>query len=322
MKIKISIENSNITNTSAALATVLYSEITGAITLSQTYFYNNYGTLEFFNDTNIFEPSLMVFAASGISITFQNCELINGNVIKMKETNTIIVRNCKIYNFSNYNYNNGGGFISVTQTNTIVIRDAFFINCHAINGNGGVIYAGNSTFISIQHTLFQQNSALHNGGIIYALETNIEIDQSNFTSNIAFNQNGGIICMLGLQESQEYATAAIYITDSIFEKNIVYNGSGGVIYTEQGNLEIWQSFFIKNQAAMNGGSIFVFNTAKTLQNNIERSQFLGNQANVNGGAIYSKYTNIYICITINLLLILQKIMELYTTKMDIFTWIL
>ncbi|WP_067041607.1 Ig-like domain repeat protein [Methanobrevibacter sp. YE315] len=144
---------------------------------------------------------------------------------------------------------------------------------------GGAITCPNSDYtptVNINNCTFIDNYAEY-GGAIYMLGGSLDITDSLFINNYAYNFGGAIAC--------EYGTN-IKISKSKFLNSHSVADAGGAIYTRQATLNL-NNVNITNSSATFGGAIASLNTAFT-------SNYLKVQdcsAKWDGGAVYHMYGN-------------------------------
>ena len=230
-----------------------------------------------------------IFALIGGEIT--NCTFIN-NTAK-EDGGAIFTPYNKILIFDSSFINNtavdGGGAIYTLSYSEIT-------NCTFINNtakeDGGAIFASNDETL-IFDSSFINNTALDGGGAIYA-QTTLSIIHSNFTYNYALH--GGAITSVSspsfylkdvnfINNSAELSAGAIY---SMFSKNYFYDSYfincssliGGAI-CDLNSFSVFSGLNFKSNKATKGGAIYkMYNTIS-----INDSTFISNRAN-DGGGLY------------------------------------
>ena len=230
-----------------------------------------------------------IFALIGGEIT--NCTFIN-NTAK-EDGGAIFTPYNKILIFDSSFINNtaldGGGAIYTLSYSEIT-------NCTFINNtakeDGGAIFASNDETL-ISDSSFINNTALDGGGAIYA-QTTLSIIHSNFTYNYALH--GGAITSVSspsfylkdvnfINNSAELSAGAIY---SMFSKNYFYDSYfincssliGGAI-CDLNSFSVFSGLNFKSNKATKGGAIYkMYNTIS-----INDSTFISNRAN-DGGGLY------------------------------------
>ncbi|MDR0608702.1 MAG: hypothetical protein LBG58_01160 [Planctomycetaceae bacterium] len=161
-----------------------------------------------------------------------------------------------------------GGAIYLGDNGTLNMSSSLFeynqVNTKKTDSSGGAIYTGTGAKINLSNGRLEKNSAYADGGAIYSVSEdgntsvgNLIIDGTNFIANFSETANGG----------------------AIFTGDTVIHGEG--------------TTFSQNQAAKNGGALYVNHANKdTFVININNSQFDQNTAQ-KGGAIYLNATGVY-----------------------------
>jgi predicted outer membrane repeat protein len=190
-----------------------------------------------------------------------------------------------------YNRAEDGGVAELCSANIEIANSAFLENL-AWAGNGGVIYTGNecgrnADDITIDASIFAGNTSDDNGGVLWAENDSlITIDDSEFYDNTS-GYGGGV----GWIES-----ADVEISDSFFGGNLAYE-EGGAFDFEDGNyMRINRSTFVDNSSgAFGGGYAPVSNDGGAIDFGangagvylgVFDSVFEGNYATSDGGAIW------------------------------------
>ena len=138
-----------------------------------------------------------------------------------------------------------GGLFHIQLTNTTIIEANF--NHNRADNNGGIMYTTGGTTI-INNTKMDQNSAGNDGGVIRSYMSGVNIYDSRVTSNRAEN-SGGVFCT-------EQSNLTIGRTSFVRNKA----SAGGVLQAEQGISTINQSLFLNN-TAHTGGVMHINNQA-------------------------------------------------------------
>ena len=144
---------------------------------------------------------------------------------------------------------------------------------------GGAIYTeykeGYNPKVTIVNSTFENNMAAY-GGAIYMKSGSLDIADSQFINNIAFNYGGAIACE---------NTANITISRSKFIRNYALSDAGGSIYIRTCNgFKADHLEFINSSAAF-GGAITTLNCEVTLS----YVNFYNSTALWDGGAVYHMY---------------------------------
>ena len=165
-----------------------------------------------------------------------------------------------------------------SATNT-VFEDGFGSKPdHYGNNYGGAIFTinGNSnSYITVDNCTFKSNYAEY-GGAIYMNDGSLNVSNSIFYDNIAYNYGGAIAC--------EYA-ANITISKSKFYNSRSLNDAGGSIYIRQSSKFNEDHVDVVNSSSTFGGAITTLNTPVSL-NYVNMAD---NSAKYDGGAIFHMY---------------------------------
>ncbi len=155
-----------------------------------------------------------------------------------------------------------GGAVAAYSADATIPEGAIvdILSCDFVSNNsesdGGAVYAGRKSTVTIDDVLFEGNSATEGGALYVTGESAVDVSKTKFISN---NTN---------------------VTD----------GCGGAITVRSSKLNIDASEFDKNSAEKNGGAIYVSYIGTSKYNsdvNITNTVFTENNAKKYGGAIYS-----------------------------------
>ncbi|AWX32008.1 Ig-like domain repeat protein [Methanosphaera sp. BMS] len=278
------------------------------------------------------EGGCSAFYSNSGTITLKNLIIINGHNDYNNKGGAIHIEGSAQYTIINCTFNNNwaedyGG--AIYSAGDLTIINSTFKSNNVEDDDGGAIYCEKS--VTLENCLFEKNHANVDGGAIYSKnnvnvskntrfieneangassqcyggairsEANVEVNNSTFTSNKAYDYGGAI-----------YAnTASIY--SSTFSENKVDDNDGGAVYVES-TIDVRDSSFYNNQGCVDGGAIFSKNNVNvkntTFRSNkveshkvavedyggairaegdvtINGSTFYNNQARFRGGAIES-----------------------------------
>lgn len=164
----------------------------------------------------------------------------------------------------------GGGAIYASGCSGITVEDSVFEE--NTTGNAGGAFSV-STAIDIKNTTFAKNEADKKGGAIYASST-VNVYNCIFTENTS--ASGGAICV----NSGTTSTVGCTFTNNTAT-------TGGAINVSSGTLTVTESAFTENKATKNGGAINMSNedTTVVITATITDSDFTENEAGTRGGAI-------------------------------------
>ncbi len=170
---------------------------------------------------------------------------------------------------------NNGGILYATN---IVFSQGYGCSQDVYGNNyGGAIYSSNSdSEVTIKNCTFLDNYAEY-GGAIYMYGGSLDIIDSMFINNFAYNYGGSI--------AGDYGTG-ITISRSKFLNSYSMVDAGGAIYTRVATLKI-SNVDIINSSATFGGAIATLNT------NVSLNGFNAYNctAKWDGGAVYHMYGN-------------------------------
>ena len=226
----------------------------------------------------------------GVNVTFENSKSIASNGVNyiggaISCSGELKLTNCI---FKNNSADLGGAIFALVGGE---ITNCTFIN-NTAKEDGGAIFASNDETL-IFDSSFINNTALDGGGAIYA-QTTLSITHSNFTYNYALH--GGAITSVSspsfylkdvnfINNSAELSAGAIY---SMFSKNYFYGSYfincssliGGAI-CDLNSFSVFSGLNFKSNKATKGGAIYkMYNTIS-----INDSTFISNRAN-DGGGLY------------------------------------
>ena len=230
---------------------------------------------------NIHAGTLRIRSVARIFInesTFVNTGAVYGGAIYSVGNNvSVTVINS---NFSHCSAYGSGGAIYVSQGSLVVVNSSFDSNrAGGDRGSGGAVYVEGGSVAIVQCT-FINNFAHIDGGAIFCTKCHsLSINASNFTSNGAVRNGGGIYA----------GSKLITISQSVFKNNTAQKG--GAIQLLNGRLSLTVSYFINNTANVQGGAIYM--SGDSIQ--VNESSFINNTAlRMSGGAFYcgGDYANI------------------------------
>nr|WP_292798572.1 Ig-like domain repeat protein [Methanobrevibacter sp.] len=177
--------------------------------------------------------------------------------------------------------------INIVNHGTISIRDCIIEDGVATpgmynNSFGGAIYNPGEhydPYLYIHNSTFKRNYAEY-GGAIYMTHGTLNITDSRFEDNVAYNYGGAIAAG---------DNSNIIIKNTIFINDRSINDAGGALYFKKGNVTVSDSTFEKCSATF-GGAICDLNSYTTITN----SKFNSNTASYSGGSVYSLYGSLYV----------------------------
>jgi len=189
--------------------------------------------------------------------------------------------------YSNVSNSNGGWhgirFDNISLTNdTSLFTYTNFRNGKATGtGNdrcGGVIFARQTTKLTVDHCNFTNNRSIGDGGAIYALQSTIRISNSVFSNNKSSGNAGAMY----LKKS------SCNLSSIMFNSNQVLNavGFGGALYIDTSTVRFVNSLISKNTARY-GAGLFMNVTSAVLNNNT----IAENTGAVMGGGLFCVSSN-------------------------------
>lgn len=221
--------------------------------------------------------------------TFQKCNSYEGGAIKNSENSLLNIGECKFY--SNYGKKIGG---ALHNSSKISLADCTFEDNHA--GQGGAIYASQTSILEISDCRFDKNGAgkmagaINNtgnaqmnvlncrfgenhadyGGVI-GNEGNLTLEGCHFKANFA-NDNGGVISNF----------SAVELRDCEFSSNRAEK-EGGVIENHENGFFDMDNIHFNDNSANDGGAIGNNGTIR-----LSDSWFIANRTTGNAGAIVNR----------------------------------
>lgn len=154
----------------------------------------------------------------------------------------------------------GNGSRIFNTTAALTLQDLVLSGNGTVNGNGGVIYAGNA--VSMDNVVVSGGNvtgltnAAGNGGAIFLAGDGSALSLTDVTmrSNAAQNDGGALAmqCSLGVNP---YASHTINVLRSLFQGNAAGTGAGAISACGNSFLTISASTFSQNQSATNAGAI-------------------------------------------------------------------
>ena len=194
-----------------------------------------------------------------------------------------VLNNSKIINLKNITLSD----FTIINKGTLTAENTIFSNGYALsidkyeNSYGGAIYTpynNTKTFtVTIDNCIFENNYAEY-GGAIYMDGGILNITNSQFINNTAYNYGGAIAC--------EYNTR-LNITKTQFYNSKSINDAGGSIYLKYVNFTL-NRVDIVNSTSTFGSAITALNSNLT----ILRLNAYNNTAKYEGGAIYQLYSSL------------------------------
>lgn len=262
------------------------STITRASSFASASMITNKGALTL---TNITLDGNNVETATSVAGGIVNCDgMSNGSGISLTVTTGATLQNSRANR--RYMYYGGGGAIYALRT-ALTINGGTFINNHSGSSydqsgsgdyvcHGGAIYVSQLTELTVTGATFIGNTSLNSGGAIYidnSYSKSVSIENCTFSNNKAY-VDGGAICN---------NASKLTVTNSTFTENKTTTGNGGAVYSRflpNDPNEISGSTFTKNEAALDGGAMYIYPTGGALSA-ITNCEISENKAGRNGGGI-------------------------------------
>ncbi|MDO5860785.1 MAG: hypothetical protein Q4Q55_08610, partial [Methanobrevibacter sp.] len=143
------------------------------------------------------------------------------------------------------------------------------------NNWGGAIFtdvnnANDNSYVSVDNCTFKDNYAVY-GGAIYIGAGSLNVSNSLFYNNIAFNYGGAIACEYG--ENVTISKSKFYNSKSLYD-------AGGSIYIKQSSKFNADNIEVANSSSTFGGAITTLNTPTYFA----YVNMANNSAKYNGGA--------------------------------------
>ena len=244
--------------------------------------------------TNIISRNSLIKAIASF-VTFKECIFSNiSSKLGMFSLSSSIIRSFKktnaIHNKVN-GFNHGSVYLHSTEC--ILLNCTFHNNTVTGQyGSGGALYISNSN-ITVQHSLFNGNTATYSGSAIEMRKTRGSLINCTFERNSAkllpekmgFGRGGAISSGLG---------SNITAQQSLFKENTA-TYSGGAIHMQKTRGSFFNCTFERNSAKRlpekmgsgRGGAIF---SGLVSNITVQQSLFKENTATYNGGAIHMQKT--------------------------------
>ena len=262
-------------NSAAFRGGALYIYDQGSILVSHSTFSHNQAYIS--GPINIFGGA--VTFSRTIPSTFEHCVFdnnfsLNGGAIATEVTD-IQIGNCTFQ--SNMANNKGGGLYAILGA-TVTLSDtngasSFYHNTAALDAGGG-IYTSDFSFVTLEGTHFEGNTAPVGGGVNLSVGSTGFITGTSFIDNNASSGGGGG----GMAGSD----CTLHLSDATFVNNSASDG-GGLLLSNVNEGSIALSEFSGNNASSgNGGGVMATRTSIPLSN----CTFTSNIAS-NGGSIFS-----------------------------------
>ena len=206
----------------------------------------------------------------GLGLIFKNITFSNAqfSVADVLNASNVVFKNSVAKSVGSYGNSYGGAIYSSKSSDAVYLNNCTFIDNFA--QYGGAIYM-NGGFLDIENTLFINNLAYNYGGAI-AGESNsrIKIRNSTFIKSRSSNDAGG----------------AIYLNSASFEANMLNIANsratfGGALALLKTNSNLVNICLFNNTAQYDGGAIY-----QVLGNMAVNNASFNNNSAVNGAGLY------------------------------------
>ena len=207
------------------------------------------------------------------------------------------------------------GFQSVAlniQDISLTIINCTFLSNSANDMNPGAITAATSLIVTIDESIFENNTGMSEGGAIYIDAKTFKITNSSFINNLCYtttetteSKGGAIFIKCQVDSEQTFESC-------LFTKNMAKTSGGSIFidFTTYSYKSVLISNCLFNESesdqkggehchAYTGGSLYLcdLSNIKTDKKTISNCTFVNSTSNSNGSAIYSEinYLNIINC---------------------------
>ncbi|MFI4854182.1 MAG: right-handed parallel beta-helix repeat-containing protein [Phycisphaerales bacterium JB065] len=246
--------------------------------------------------------------------TFRNNAAPNGGGLMAQDNGDITLRRSTFRNNTATSGNGGGVDIDLNNDRVITIEECAFIE-NSCGNRGGACDLQDAAFLVITNSVFSLNTATQSTGddggalLIERIRNTTSIRGCEFNSNIASDEGGAVLSLLGNNEFIEYVDNRIVGNEASSGTIAVHGGSvdfvncefkgntalragagpnnGGAIKLNQLNdntrsfVRIINTIFDDN-TAKRGGAIAL---DRRCDADVINSTFVNNAASINGGAI-------------------------------------
>lgn len=194
--------------------------------------------------------------------------------------------------FSENSALSGGGAVSTyTDAQSNIISSGF--NGNTASKNGGAVYYSENANGYIENSTFTLNKSGGNGGAAAVYGSQLSINGGSFTENESTEHAGALyISYNNLSDGTDEASKVAVKGVSFSGNNSGYHG-GAIYVTSKDDsekisyLNLSSSVLEKNEAASNGGALYVTKSAAFIRNTDFIKNAANNAENYGGGAIYS-----------------------------------
>ena len=272
------------------------------LVVSSTFFNNSTplkgGAIYSYNSTldvlhSVFHHNKAAYGGGAFLIELSRAAVDNGTFFDNSNTAVVAIDNTttSIINsiFESNSSPDLGGTQLVGPFSVVNVSNTTFLKNSA--RAGGAVYVYDHSLLMMSNNIFSDNSALqtmnglnpiyknitNGGGAIFIVKSELNIIQSQFLNNSAFDSGGS---MFSIESS-------LLIHDTVFESNGASSSGGAISTFDNSSIIIQTSLFIDNnvrdKAVGNGGGLSVHMNSTAIVSNVH---FIENKAQ-KGGAIYA-----------------------------------
>lgn len=185
--------------------------------------------------------------------------------------------------FKNCMSEDNGGAIYLGPTSDLTVRYCVFENNEAYNANGAAVYGNEYSTIEIYNSTFKDNRAIRNSSLDWndfkkGMASTVIVNRGsnlNIYGSEFLNNDAYIGTVLAISyNDQEYALSTLLIKDCLFEGNTAKNN--GIIYLDEyGKGQFLNSVFKNNKATEKGCLLMLEASPYSL---VKNCRFEGNYA--------------------------------------------
>jgi hypothetical protein len=157
---------------------------------------------------------------------------------------------------------------------TILIRDSVIRRNTGAIGAVTVLGAGSLVPVTIQRTLFDQNTATIDAGAMYQLSVALTIEDSQFLRNRALSTSG-----IGGGGALYLLSTTTAITGTTFADNATGSRGGAILAEGGGSLQVNTSRIYKNSATVNGGGGILISGGPPLSGGLVQNSVIADNVN-------------------------------------------
>jgi uncharacterized repeat protein (TIGR01451 family) len=162
------------------------------------------------------------------------------NTTSLTLDNSRVIKNVEICS------DNGGGIWAGSQT-SVTVTNSHVDDNNTYGAGGGIWYEGDLTLTD--STVDGNTSTNNDGGGISDRGTSLVATGSDISGNVAADDEGG-----GIYHG--FSGSDIQLTDTTVDNNVASNGNGGGIYSDSGVLRVTRGSVSSNKSFEDGGGIY------------------------------------------------------------------